>query len=163
VLGKSSDLFFPSLGTGNCNGAVNGANGQPIEVPCTCPPDRNTFIQVTFFPPYPRLVTPLTETCFCSHSTQTSPQGKPSITLQSPCLSPQITPTRPRLPGSRLRSWRCKIWTDRVKAARLLRRRSLYVSSPAACSRNVVFTSVSPRPNLKLFSKLALKWWIGLN
>jgi len=32
-------------GTGNCDGAVNGANGQPIEVPCSCPPDRNTFIQ----------------------------------------------------------------------------------------------------------------------
>lgn len=33
-------------GTGDCDGAVNGANGQPIKVPCSCPPDRNTFIQV---------------------------------------------------------------------------------------------------------------------
>jgi hypothetical protein len=30
-------------GTGNCDG-VNGPNGQPILVPCACPPDRNTFI-----------------------------------------------------------------------------------------------------------------------
>ncbi|THH05162.1 hypothetical protein EW145_g5000 [Phellinidium pouzarii] len=32
-------------GTGNCDGAVNGANGQPIEVPCSCPPARDVFIQ----------------------------------------------------------------------------------------------------------------------
>jgi len=32
-------------GTGDCDGAVNGANGQPIKVPCSCPPDRDTFIQ----------------------------------------------------------------------------------------------------------------------
>jgi hypothetical protein len=31
------------LGTGNCDGAVNGANGKPIEVPCSCPPDQATF------------------------------------------------------------------------------------------------------------------------
>ncbi|OBZ71453.1 hypothetical protein A0H81_08519 [Grifola frondosa] len=30
-------------GTGNCDG-VNGPNGQPILIPCSCPPDRNTFI-----------------------------------------------------------------------------------------------------------------------
>jgi len=32
-------------GTGDCDGAVNGANGQPVKVPCTCPPDKNSFIQ----------------------------------------------------------------------------------------------------------------------
>lgn len=32
-------------GTGDCDGAVNGANGQPIKIPCACPPDRATFIQ----------------------------------------------------------------------------------------------------------------------
>jgi len=32
-------------GTGNCDGAVNGANGLPIQVPCTCPPDQATFDQ----------------------------------------------------------------------------------------------------------------------
>jgi len=32
-------------GTGDCDGAVNGANGLPIKVPCACPPDRNAFIQ----------------------------------------------------------------------------------------------------------------------
>jgi len=31
-------------GTGNCDGAVNGANGQPIQVPCACPPPRSQFI-----------------------------------------------------------------------------------------------------------------------
>ncbi|KAH9925716.1 hypothetical protein B0H21DRAFT_142301 [Amylocystis lapponica] len=31
-------------GTGNCDG-VNGANGQPIKIPCACPPDRDLFIQ----------------------------------------------------------------------------------------------------------------------
>jgi hypothetical protein len=33
-------------GTGDCDGAVNGTNGQPIKIPCSCPPDRATFIQV---------------------------------------------------------------------------------------------------------------------
>ena len=33
-------------GTGNCDG-ITGANGQPILIPCQCPPDRNTFIQVS--------------------------------------------------------------------------------------------------------------------
>ncbi|KIM91372.1 hypothetical protein PILCRDRAFT_810645 [Piloderma croceum F 1598] len=32
-------------GTGDCDGAVNGTNGQPVKVPCSCPPDRNSFIQ----------------------------------------------------------------------------------------------------------------------
>jgi len=32
-------------GTGDCDGAVKGANGQPIKVPCSCPPDRSTFVQ----------------------------------------------------------------------------------------------------------------------
>jgi hypothetical protein len=31
-------------GTGNCDGAVNGANGKPIQVPCACPPPRSQFI-----------------------------------------------------------------------------------------------------------------------
>ena len=26
---------------------MNGANGQPIKIPCTCPPDRQTFVQVS--------------------------------------------------------------------------------------------------------------------
>jgi len=32
-------------GTGNCDGAVKGADGKPIEIPCSCPPDRQTFVQ----------------------------------------------------------------------------------------------------------------------
>jgi len=31
-------------GHGNCDGAVNGADGKPILVPCACPPDQGTFI-----------------------------------------------------------------------------------------------------------------------
>lgn len=32
-------------GTGDCDGAVDGADGQPIKIPCACPPDRQTFVQ----------------------------------------------------------------------------------------------------------------------
>jgi hypothetical protein len=32
-------------GTGNCAG-IDGANGKPIEIPCSCPPDRDSFIAV---------------------------------------------------------------------------------------------------------------------
>lgn len=32
-------------GTGDCDGAVNGSNGQPIKIPCSCPPDRATFVK----------------------------------------------------------------------------------------------------------------------
>ena len=33
-------------GTGDRDGAVNGPDGKPIKVPCTCPPDRQTFLAV---------------------------------------------------------------------------------------------------------------------
>ncbi|KAF8464991.1 hypothetical protein DFH94DRAFT_796240 [Russula ochroleuca] len=33
-------------GTGDCDGAVKGSNGQPIKIPCDCPPDRATFIKI---------------------------------------------------------------------------------------------------------------------
>lgn len=33
-------------GTGDCDGAVKGANGAPIKIPCSCPPPRDIFIQV---------------------------------------------------------------------------------------------------------------------
>ncbi|KAJ3520710.1 hypothetical protein NM688_g9125 [Phlebia brevispora] len=32
-------------GTGNCDGIPN-AQGVPIKIPCSCPPDRDSFIQV---------------------------------------------------------------------------------------------------------------------
>jgi len=32
-------------GTGNCDGIAN-PQGQVIKIPCSCPPDRNAFIQV---------------------------------------------------------------------------------------------------------------------
>lgn len=31
-------------GTGNCDGAVNGTNGEPILIPCQCPPDQTHYI-----------------------------------------------------------------------------------------------------------------------
>jgi hypothetical protein len=31
-------------GTGDCDGAVNGPNGQPIKVPCSCPPSQDEFL-----------------------------------------------------------------------------------------------------------------------
>lgn len=32
-------------GTGDCDGTTNDA-GQIVKIPCSCPPDRTTFIQV---------------------------------------------------------------------------------------------------------------------
>lgn len=29
---------------GDCDGAVKGPNGQPIKIPCACPPDRQAVI-----------------------------------------------------------------------------------------------------------------------
>src|SRR5277367_6237324 len=33
------------IDTGNCDG-VKGANGKPIAVPCSCPPDEKSFLAV---------------------------------------------------------------------------------------------------------------------
>ena len=35
-------------GTGDCDG-INGPNGQPIKIPCACPPPRDQFIAVRWF------------------------------------------------------------------------------------------------------------------
>ena len=40
------DAGVNPTGTGDCDGAVDDANGNPILVPCDCPPDRTTFINV---------------------------------------------------------------------------------------------------------------------
>ncbi|TFY76551.1 hypothetical protein EWM64_g7461 [Hericium alpestre] len=32
-------------GTGDCDGSVNGPNGQPIKIPCSCPPPQDQFNQ----------------------------------------------------------------------------------------------------------------------
>ncbi|KAI0308651.1 hypothetical protein OF83DRAFT_1073167, partial [Amylostereum chailletii] len=32
-------------GNGNCDGAVLDSSGQPVQVPCSCPPDRSPFVQ----------------------------------------------------------------------------------------------------------------------
>lgn len=32
-------------GTGDCDGITNAA-GQVVKIPCSCPPDRNAFLQV---------------------------------------------------------------------------------------------------------------------
>jgi hypothetical protein len=51
--GNSVAALAPSLGfsagvnptgTGDCDGAVKGADGRPIKIPCSCPPDQATFI-----------------------------------------------------------------------------------------------------------------------
>ncbi|EIN06908.1 hypothetical protein PUNSTDRAFT_72754 [Punctularia strigosozonata HHB-11173 SS5] len=46
------DLGFSSgvnpTGTGDCDGAVNGADGKPIKIPCSCPPPRSLFIADLF-------------------------------------------------------------------------------------------------------------------
>jgi hypothetical protein len=34
-------------GTGNCDGAVNGANDQPIKIPCSCLPSQADFVTVS--------------------------------------------------------------------------------------------------------------------
>lgn len=31
-------------GTGDCDGAVNGADGKPIKIPCSCPPPQNVYL-----------------------------------------------------------------------------------------------------------------------
>lgn len=44
------DLGFESginpTGTGDCDGAVNGADGKPIKIPCSCPPPQNVYLDV---------------------------------------------------------------------------------------------------------------------
>ena len=38
-------------GTGDCDGAVNGADGKPIKIPCSCPPAQNVYLDVrSLFP-----------------------------------------------------------------------------------------------------------------
>jgi len=31
-------------GTGDCDGAVNGADGKPIKIPCSCPPPQDVYL-----------------------------------------------------------------------------------------------------------------------
>ena len=45
------DADVNPTGTGDCDGAVDDANGNPIKVPCDCPPDRTLFIEVGHFVP----------------------------------------------------------------------------------------------------------------
>ena len=33
-------------GTGDCDGAVKGADGKPIKVPCACPPPQDVYLNV---------------------------------------------------------------------------------------------------------------------
>ena len=33
-------------GSGDCDGAVNGSDGKPIKVPCSCPPSPDVYIPV---------------------------------------------------------------------------------------------------------------------
>ena len=34
-------------GTGDCDGAINGADGKPIKIPCSCPPSQDVYISVS--------------------------------------------------------------------------------------------------------------------
>ena len=34
-------------GTGDCDGAINGADGKPIKIPCSCPPPQDEYIAVS--------------------------------------------------------------------------------------------------------------------
>jgi len=49
VTSLAPDLGFQSglnpTGTGDCDGAVNGADGNPIKIPCACPPPQDQYIQ----------------------------------------------------------------------------------------------------------------------
>jgi len=49
IAALAPSLGFPSgvnpTGTGDCDGAVNGSNGKPIKVPCSCPPAQSAYIQ----------------------------------------------------------------------------------------------------------------------
>ena len=33
-------------GTGDCDGAIDGADGKPIKIPCSCPPPQDEYISV---------------------------------------------------------------------------------------------------------------------
>jgi len=48
IVSLAPSLGFTSgknpTGTGDCDGAVNGADGQPIKVPCSCPPPEAEFL-----------------------------------------------------------------------------------------------------------------------
>ena len=48
------DLGFTAglnpTGSGDCDGAVNGPDGKPIKVPCSCPPAPNVYIPVRCSP-----------------------------------------------------------------------------------------------------------------
>ena len=35
-------------GSGDCDGAVNGADGQPIKIPCSCPPPQDVYLDVCY-------------------------------------------------------------------------------------------------------------------
>jgi len=47
IIALAPDLGFTAGenpdGTGNCDGAVDGANGKPIQVPCACPPSPDVY------------------------------------------------------------------------------------------------------------------------
>ena len=50
ITNLAPDLGFTSgvnpTGTGDCDGAINGADGKPIKIPCACPPAQDVYISV---------------------------------------------------------------------------------------------------------------------
>ena len=45
-IAQKSQSHLTGIGTGDCDG-IPGPNGQPIKIPCICPPDRGAFIAVS--------------------------------------------------------------------------------------------------------------------
>ena len=100
-------------GTGDCDGAVDGANGQPIKVPCTCPPSRDAFIQVWqwHLNEYGSNRPDLT---FSRRSRQTLPPAMRFTTRLSHSHSRRTTPRHRRLLASRHPSSPFRTLTARV-------------------------------------------------
>ena len=64
-------------GTGDCDGAVNGADGKPIKIPCSCPPPENVYLDVCSLFLFERHVLTWFVPPLFRHSSRTSKLGTP--------------------------------------------------------------------------------------
>ena len=55
-------------GSGDCDGAVNGADGKPIKIPCSCPPPQDVYLNVRCFSILVRLYVAFLYVCSSSFS-----------------------------------------------------------------------------------------------
>ena len=85
-------------GTGDCDGTTNDA-GQVVKIPCSCPPDRASFIQVCTPGISPDLWFEHELDVLFSLLIRTSPQDMPSTTQVSLFHSQRMTRVHPRLQG----------------------------------------------------------------